>query len=117
MTKLCLLQKKAQEFNRELGAEKAVAVPIGVDIECFDYRSTGNSGNIIGFLGAMSVAHNESAASHFITNILPLVLEKVPGAKFLVIGGSASENLLKLKSAHVDFTGRMKGRPGLSRAM
>lgn len=101
-------KKEAQEFNRELGAEKAFAVPIGVDIEYFDYRSTGKNGNIIGFLGAMSVAHNENAAKHFITNILPQVLDKVSDAKFLVIGGGASENLLKLKSAHVDFTGRVE---------
>lgn len=101
-------EKEVREFNKDLGTEKAIAVPIGVDVNYFQYRITGGTGNIIGFLGAMSVAHNENAVKHFILDILPLVLEKVPDAKFLVIGGGASEDLLKQESDHVEFTGRVE---------
>lgn len=100
-------QKEATEFNRELGEEKAIAVPIGVDVDYFSYRETGTSECMIGFLGAMSVAHNENAARHFIEDILPLILKKVPDAKFMVIGGGASDELKKLQSEHVIFTGRV----------
>lgn len=100
-------EKEVREFNSEIGEEKAVAVPIGVDTDYFYYRECGNDENTIGFLGAMSVAHNENAARHFIEDIFPLVLTEIPDAKFMVIGGGASEELKKLASDHVVFTGRV----------
>lgn len=100
-------EKEVREFNTEIGVEKAVAVPIGVDTDYFYYRECGDKENIIGFLGAMSVAHNENAARHFIEDILPMVLERIPDAKFMVIGGGASEELKSLSSEHVVFTGRV----------
>lgn len=100
-------EKEVREFNSELGEEKATAVPIGVDTDYFYYRECGNDENTIGFLGAMSVAHNENAVRHFIEDIFPLVLTKIPDAKFMVIGGGASEKLRNLASDHVIFTGRV----------
>lgn len=98
-------EKEADDFNIELGENKAFAVPIGVDIDSFYYRQCGKEYNYIGFLGSLSVAHNENAVRHFIDDIFPLVLEEVPDAKFLVIGGGASEDLLKMSSDNVLFTG------------
>lgn len=99
--------KEAEQFNKELKKEKATAVPIGVDVDFFQPRHVKVKKNMIGFLGAMSVAHNEFAARHFIQDILPLVLKKVPDAKFMVIGGGANEQLKSLASEHVVFTGRV----------
>ncbi len=59
-------EKEAYEFNQELKQDKAVAVPIGVDVDYFYYREPKATKNIVGFLGAMSVAHNENAVRHFI---------------------------------------------------
>lgn len=101
-------EKEVREFNQELKQNKAVAVPIGVDVDYFYYREPKAKKNIVGFLGAMSVAHNENAAYHFISEILPIVLKKVPNAIFMVIGGGASEELRKLESEHVHFTGRVE---------
>lgn len=101
-------EKEVREFNKELNQEKAFAVPIGVDTDYFAYRETGNKVNIIGFLGALSVAHNENAVANFVENILPLIVKKVPDAQFLVIGGGASEELQKLESEHVHFSGRVE---------
>jgi glycosyltransferase involved in cell wall biosynthesis len=99
--------KEANQFNKELKKEKAIAVPIGVDVDFFKPRHGKAKENIIGFLGAMSVAHNEFAASHFIKDILPLVLKKVPDARFMVIGGGVSDELRSFASGHVVFTGRV----------
>lgn len=107
-TTIFVAEKEAKEFNRELDCEKAIAVPIGVDVNYFSYRNTGKRGNLIGFLGAMSVAHNENAVRHFVVDILPKILEKKPDAKFLVIGGGVSEDLRKLQSDSVEFTGRVE---------
>ena len=101
-------KQEADNFNQELNQNKAVAVPIGVDVDYFSYRESKATKNIIGFLGAMSVAHNENAARHFISEILPIVLKKVPNSVFMVIGGGASEELRKLESEHVHFTGRVE---------
>ena len=101
-------EKEVREFNQVLKQNKAVAVPIGVDVDFFSYRESKATKNIVGFLGAMSVAHNENAAHHFISEILPIVLKKVPNAVFMVIGGGASEELRKLESEHVHFTGRVE---------
>lgn len=100
-------KQEADNFNQELGKNKAVAIPIGVDTEYFSRCQTENNENYIGFLGAMSVAHNENAARHFIIDILPMIINKIPGAKFMVIGGGASDELKKLQSEHVIFTGRV----------
>ena len=88
--------------------DKAVAVPIGVDVDYFYYREPKATKNIVGFLGAMSVAHNENAVRHFISEILPIVLQKVPDTVFMVIGGGVSGELRKLESEHVYFTGRVE---------
>lgn len=100
-------KQEADIFNKELGENKAIAIPIGVDTDYFTYRDINTEENVIGFLGAMSVAHNENAVRHFTQNILPLIINKVPDVKFMVIGGGASDDLQKMQSAHVVFTGRV----------
>lgn len=101
-------QKEANSFNVEIGENKAMAVPIGVDVEYFMPRQICNKQNIISFLGAMNVAHNEHAAKYFIDRILPLVIEKVPDAKFYVIGGGVSDELKSRKSESIVFTDRVE---------
>ena len=98
-------QREANELNHELGGDKAVAIPIGVDIDYFSYRETGSQGNNIGFLGAMSVAHNESAVRYFVSDIMPLILKSVPNAKFMIIGGGASDELKQMENDYIKFTG------------
>lgn len=100
-------QSEAMKFNKELGEKKAVSIPIGVDVDYFSYSSHVTEDNYIGFLGALSVAHNENAVKHFIEDILPFIKKQIPDARFLIIGGGASENLLKYKSDNIEFTGRV----------
>ena len=97
-------KKEADNFNRELGEKKAVAIPIGVDTNYFSYNEESIDDNNIGFLGAMSVAHNANAVKYFVDKILPHVLDVVPDAKFLVIGGGVSEELKKMESKNIEFT-------------
>lgn len=101
-------QKEADALNKELGENKAYAIPIGVDVDYFSYRKNNFEEEYIGFLGAMSVAHNENAVRHFILDILPDIVKERPRAKFLVIGGGASDDLKKFESQHVHFTGRVE---------
>lgn len=101
-------QQEADALNQELGENKAYAIPIGVDVDYFSYRKNNFEEEYIGFLGAMRVAHNENAVRHFILDILPDIVKERPRAKFLVIGGGASDDLKKFESQHVHFTGRVE---------
>lgn len=104
-TTIFVAEKEAVNFNSELGQDKAVSVPIGVDVEYFQQHISNTKENTIGFLGALSVAHNENAVRYFIRDILPDIVKKRPNIKFLVIGGRASDDLKKLQSDNVVFTG------------
>lgn len=101
-------QQEADILNKELHKNKACAVPIGVDVDYFSLRYKNSEEGKIAFLGALGVAHNEFAVRYFIKEILPLILFEYPKAKFLVVGGGASEDLLKLQSEYVIFTGRVE---------
>ena len=96
---------EAEQFNAELGEQKAKDIPIGVDTDCFAFRGPCPSGDAIGFLGALSVAHNEAAVEHFIRHIFPSILARKPDAMFLVIGGGASDKLRRLATDHITFLG------------
>lgn len=100
-------QKETDYFNSEIQKNKAVAVPIGVDVEYFAPIVEKDKKNIITFLGAMNVAHNENAVKHFIEDIFPGILERVPNAKFCVIGGGVSKELKSMESEYIEFTGRV----------
>lgn len=95
-------------FNKLLGENKAVTIPIGVDVDYFLNDNTLKpDSNYVGFLGVLNVAHNESAIKHFVKNILPKVLKVKPDVKFLIIGGGATVGLKKLASENVIFAGRV----------
>lgn len=102
-------QKEADLINEEVGSDKVVAIPIGVDYEYFSHKESSVSKveNMISFLGQMSVAHNESAAIYFIEKILPMVKTRVPKSKFVIIGGGVSERLFKYASEDIIITGRV----------
>lgn len=100
-------EKEVNDFNSQLKENKAVAVPIGVDVDYFVPIENLQKRNVISFLGALNVAHNENAVINFIENILPLVLQRQPDTIFTVIGGGASDKLLSYSSSNVVFTGRV----------
>lgn len=104
--------REAKILNNELNFDRAVAVPLGVDVnyygEFFDKQEKNH--HTIAFLGAMSVAHNEAGAIHFIRDIFPLIQEKVSDARFVVVGGGITDQLKKVAKGNdsVIFTGRVK---------
>lgn len=101
-------QKEAEGFNKEIGENRAIDIPIGVDIDFFSPMQKVSKENVIAFLGALNVAHNENAVINFIENIFPEILLKNPDVVFCVIGGGASEKLLSYSSNNIKFTGRVK---------
>lgn len=101
---------EAEILNRAIGLDRAIAIPLGVDIDYYGayYKKIETEPNSIVFLGAMSVAHNETGAIHFIENILPYIVEEKPDVKFYVVGGGITTRLKTLQSKNVVFTGRVE---------
>lgn len=103
---------EAHILNEELGIDKAIGIPLGVDVDYYGefFGQLEKTHHTIAFLGAMSVAHNEAGAIHFIKDILPLVQKKVPDVKFVIVGGGITEQLKKAakENTSVFFTGRVE---------
>ncbi|HEX2986188.1 MAG TPA: glycosyltransferase family 4 protein [Caproiciproducens sp.] len=102
-------KREAEVYNKLLGRDKAFAVPIGVDTEYFAGPAANLSmdKNKIAFLGALNVAHNETAVIHFVRDIFPLILKRKPDAEYVVVGSGITDKLKKLASPNVIFTGRV----------
>lgn len=105
-------EREAIILNSELSFDRAVAVPLGVDVDYYGefFNKQKKNQHTIAFLGAMSVAHNEAGAIHFIKDIFPLIQEKVSDAKFVIVGGGITEQLKKAAKGNdsVVFTGRVE---------
>lgn len=105
-------QHEADLLNEKMKFDKAVSIPLGVDVEYFGeyYNKLNVEQNTICFLGAMSVAHNESGVIYFIKEVLPLVRDKVQNAKFIIVGGGVTELVRKLaaEDQNIILTGRVK---------
>lgn len=111
-------QKEADELNRALGVPKALAVPLGVETAYFDQCGTvEKEAKSISFLGKLSYPQNEAAVFHFCRQILPLILEQIPDAKFYIIGSNVTDKIEALASPNVIIQGRVDDiRPHISRS-
>jgi glycosyltransferase involved in cell wall biosynthesis len=103
-------EREAEVLNKDLSFNRAIAIPLGVDIDFYGqyYGKIQSEKYTIVFLGAMSVAHNESGAINFIQNILPLIKNKIADAKFVIVGGGVTEQLRKYATESVEFTGHVE---------
>lgn len=108
---LFVAQHEADILNKEMNFNKALGVPLGVDLNFYGefFKKIEVKDYTIAFLGAMSVAHNETGALHFINDIFPLIKKENPKSKFIVVGGGVTQ---KVKDAaknneSIIFTGRV----------
>lgn len=104
-------QNEADELNKRINSDKSFAVPLGVDINYFsEYIEVNQESNTISFMGALSVAHNETGIIHFCENIYPMIKLAVPDVKVYIIGGGATERLKRIseKDESIVLTGRVE---------
>lgn len=104
-------QNEADELNKRINSNKSFAVPLGVDIDYFNENNEIiKEKKSISFMGALSVAHNETGIIHFCENIYPLIKCKVPDAKLYIIGSGATARLKKIsdKDKDIILTGRVE---------
>ncbi len=83
----------------------------GVDAERFHPSADAADENVIMFTGAMSYAPNVAAVTHFVNAILPLILDRRPGARFVIAGRDPAASVLALASPSVEVTGYVEDMP------
>lgn len=91
---------------------EVAAITNGVDTEYFSpdvSRATpyAPTERAIVFTGAMDYWANVDAVNWFNTEILPLVIQQEPTARFYIVGSKPSEAVLRLAGPHTIVTGRV----------
>lgn len=85
-------------FEQWLPSVKTYLSPIGSELEPFDQP---NEGHNIVYFGKMSYYPNAEAAKWFADSVFPLIVQKVPAAKYYIVGKDPLDYLVEL-SKHND---------------
>jgi glycosyltransferase involved in cell wall biosynthesis len=81
-------------------------VPTGVDLGIFQYDPNARpSGPLVVFTGSMDWEANIDGVEYFCRDVWPLVLARVPGARFRIVGRAPHARVTKLASDSVEVTG------------
>ena len=79
--------------------------PNGVDIDYFSPKDIEVDSDSIVFTGLMSYRPNIDAVVFFVREVLPLIVEAHPTARFTVVGMGAPESVTSLAGQHVSIVG------------
>lgn len=88
-------------------ADRISVVPTGVDTEQFRPDTTPRGKPLVLFVGAMDWEPNVDAVKYFCAEIWPLVLAKVPQARFRIVGRNPDRRVKGLENASIEVTGRV----------
>ena len=88
--------------------ERVTVVPTGVDTEQFcPGQRPPQEKPLVVFVGAMDWEPNVDAVTYFCAEIWPLILAKVPGAHFRIVGRNPDRRVRGLAGPSVEVTGRV----------
>ncbi len=111
-TKVVAVSDRDAGFFRDAyGLSQAHAIPTGVDLGFFSWQAPPDVGNGVAprvvFTGSMDWTANIDGVQYFLREVWPLVLTKLPDARFVVVGRNPPAALLHLATtmAGVEFTG------------
>lgn len=110
----------ASIFEDEYGAKNAVSIPTGVDIDFYqpDKNQNEEATNIV-FCGSMDWLPNEDGVRYFLTDVAPLLDQRLEKWSLTVVGRNPSEAMQALanKNLNVTLTGWVDDvRPYLEKA-
>ena len=92
-------------FEQELGLSGIAVVPNGIDLSEFAPGGRPPRPGTIVFSGLMSYYPNQQAVRWFLDDIFPLVLQKVPTARFVVAGAAPPRWLTARADERLEVTG------------
>ena len=102
---LATSERDRRVFAEELGLPHVAVIPNGIDLDEFDSGGNPASPGVIVFSGLMSYYPNQQAVRWFLDEIFPLVLRRVPAARFVVAGAAPPAWLRARTSDQVNVTG------------
>jgi polysaccharide biosynthesis protein PslH len=100
-------QGELEEFQQFKVGIPCTIVPNGVDTEYFFYAGESLSGaSTIVFVGRMDYFPNVDGIKYFVTEILPLIRQKLPEVELRIIGSNPAKSVRNLaKISNVSITG------------
>ena len=93
-----------QRIEEWFGANNVYDIPTGVDTEFFEPQENVTEKKQLVFTGSMDWLPNEDAMLYFIEKIFPLILEKEPDTRLVIVGRRPTPNLKRLTDGRNDIT-------------
>jgi glycosyltransferase involved in cell wall biosynthesis len=85
------------QADREMqGLGTAAVIPNGVDLEAFPFSPPHEQAPVLVFFGNLGYFHNVKPAKFLAESVLPLVRERVPGARLRLVGARPTADVRKL---------------------
>jgi glycosyltransferase involved in cell wall biosynthesis len=99
----------ASRMKSAFGIDSVTSVPTGVDVEFYAPPEDSPAISEIVFTGSMDWLPNVDAVEFFLAEVLPLIREKLPNARFTIAGRSPDARVLKAAEgvAGVTVTGKV----------
>lgn len=96
---IAVSERDANGFRKRYGIAATSTIPTGVDLDYFSWHeptqpSTGTPPTVV-FIGSMDWDANVDGIQHFLSEVWPQVLEKVPQAQFTVVGRNPPQSLIR----------------------
>jgi polysaccharide biosynthesis protein PslH len=100
----------ASRMRNMFGIETVTSVPTGVDVKYFEPPETAPSIADMVFCGSMDWLPNVDAAVYFLSQVLPLIRKRLPGATLTIAGRSPDVQILRAARglAGVSVTGKVE---------
>jgi glycosyltransferase involved in cell wall biosynthesis len=103
---IAVSEQDRQAMREMCGLEHISVVPTGVDLGKYQYDpNVQPSGPLVVFTGSMDWGANVDGVEYFCQDIWPIVLAKVPQARFRIVGRDPHPRVKKLASSSVEVTG------------
>ena len=95
-----------ENMARMTDPSRITVVPTGVDLEAYRRQPCGDSTEpVVVFTGSMDWEANIDGVEYFCSEIWPLVLNAVPGARFRIVGRNPHPRVRALASDSIEVTG------------
>lgn len=106
-TVVAVSERDAEFFRTEYGVDRVSVIPTGVDLDFFRYHEPADTKDVV-FIGSMDWLANVDAMDYLLSDIWPLIIQRVPEARMVVVGRNPPPALVERAQAEKvawQFTG------------
>jgi sugar transferase (PEP-CTERM/EpsH1 system associated) len=93
---VCMTDPDARELRKFAPSVQAHTINTGVDLEYFCPPESTSGDNCLIFVGAFQHLPNVDAMLHFCREVFPMIREKAPGIKLLIVGSKPTPSVSHL---------------------